>query len=152
MIDIEREHADFKRQKHMWRMYRDLYAGGQEFKHRAAEYLLRRQKEPRDVYGERLQRAFYQNYIGSIVDWYASTLFRREPSLQAEGGLDSGRAFIAQLADDCDLKGTRLSSLYQECLTDALVVGRSHILIDFPKVLGSVSNRAEEDASGISRA
>ena len=57
MTDIDREHPDFKRQKFMWNMYRDLYAGGQQFKHRAEQYLLRRQKEPIDVYGECLQRA-----------------------------------------------------------------------------------------------
>jgi len=28
---------------------------------------------------------FYENYAGSIVDWYASTLFRREPLILAEG-------------------------------------------------------------------
>ena len=37
-------------------------------------------REPGDVYSERLSRVFYENYIGSIVDWYAATLFRQEPS------------------------------------------------------------------------
>ena len=90
MTDIDREHPEFKREKYMWQMYRDLYAGGQQFKNRAGDYLLRRQKEPIDVYGERLQRAFYQNYIGSIIDWYGSTLFRRAPSLQLQDGLEIG--------------------------------------------------------------
>ena len=31
------------------------------------------------MYEERLQRVFYENYIGSIVDWYAATLMREEP-------------------------------------------------------------------------
>ncbi len=152
MIDIDREHPEFRRQKLMWRMYRDLYSGGHEFKHRAAEYLLRRQKEPLDVYGERLQRAFYQNYIGSIVDWYAATLFRREPSLQLEGGIETGRSFLTELADDCDLRGSNLSSFFRQCLTDALVAGRSHILIDFPRPTKLPANRAEEEAEGLSRA
>src|SRR5579875_1094226 len=116
MIEIDREHPEFQQQKRMWRMYRDLYAGGHEFKHHAAEYLLRRQKEPLDVYGERLNRVFYENYVGSIVDWYASTLFRREPSLQFEGGLEAGQKFLAELADDCDLRGTRLSNFFRQCL------------------------------------
>jgi hypothetical protein len=152
MIEIDREHPDYKRQKLMWRMYRDLYAGGHGFKHRAADYLLRRQKEPLDVYAERLQRVFYQNYIGSIVDWYVSTLFRREPSLQLEGGLESGQRFLGELADDCDLRGTTLASLFRQCLVDALVTGRTHILIDFPRAAETPANRAEEDAAGLSRA
>src|ERR1035441_9497338 len=152
MTDIDREHPDFKRQKFMWNMYRDLYAGGQQFKHRAEQYLLRRQKEPIDVYGERLQRAFYQNYIGSIIDWYGATLFRSGPSLQLRDGMESGRQFLTEFADDCDSRGTNLSGFFRQCMLDALVAGRSHILIDFPRASEAPANRAEEDAAGVSRA
>lgn len=152
MIEIDREHHDFKRQKQVWRMYRDLYAGGHDFKVRAGEYLLRRQKEALDVYGERLQRVFYENYIGSIVDWYASTLFRREPTVQFEGGLASGQLFLTGFVDDCDRRGTALANFFRYCFTDALIAGRSHILIDFPRTASAATNRAEEDATGLSRA
>ncbi len=152
MIDINREHPEFNRQKSMLKMYRDLYAGGHEFKHHAAEYLIPRQKEPLDVYAERLRRVFYENHIGSIVDWYASTLFRREPSLLLEGGLDSGQKFLSAMADDCDRQGTKLSTFFRQCLIDTLVAGRSHVLIDFPRISATPNNRAEEDAAGLSRA
>lgn len=152
MIEIDREHPEYKRQRPMWRMYRDLYIGGHEFRLRAGEYLLRRQKEALDVYGERLQRVFYENYIGSIIDWYTSTLFRREPSLQFEGGLASSHAFLAEFADDCDRRGTNLSNFFRRCFVDALITGQSHILVDFPRTAGLASNRAEEDAAGWSRA
>jgi hypothetical protein len=152
MTEIDREHPDFTRQKRMWRMYRDLYSGGHDFKEHAAEYLLRRQKEPLDVYAERLHRVFYENYIGSIVDWYTSTLFRREPSLQFTGGLETGQKFLAQFADDCDRRNTNLSSFFRQCLTDALIAGKNHILIDFPRASAMANNRAEEDAAGLSRA
>ncbi len=152
MIDIDREHPDFKKQQHTLRTYRDLYAGGLQFKHRAGEYLLRRQKEPLDVYSERLQRAFYQNYVGSIVDWYASTLFRREPSVQFQGFLEAGDKFFPAFLDDCDRKGTRLATFFRQCFTDVLVAGRTHILIDFPRAATTPTNRAEEDAVGLSRA
>ena len=152
MIDINRQHPDYKHNQLTWGTYRDLYAGGQTFKLRAAEYLLRRQKEPLDVYAERLQRVFYENYIGSIVDWYAATLFRREPSLQFIGGSEASREFFAEMANDCDLRGTTLTNFFRQCLTDTLVAGKSHILIDFPKAEKPPTNRAEEDASGVSRA
>jgi hypothetical protein len=54
----------------MWRVYRDLYAGGEQLKANSTEYLVRRQKEPGDVFAERLARVFYENYVGSIIDWY----------------------------------------------------------------------------------
>ena len=152
MIEIDREHPDYKRHAHMLRTYRDLYKGGLDFNHRAAEYLLQRQKEPLDVYGERLQRVFYQNYVGSIVDWYASTLFRREPSIQLTGGLEDGQRFLSSFVEDCDRKGTRLASFFRQCLIDTLVAGETHILVDFPRGAAVPANRAEEDAAGLSRA
>jgi hypothetical protein len=152
MIDIDREHHEFSQQARVLDMYRDLYAGGETFKRRAGHYLLRRQKEPLDVYSERLYRVFYENYIGSIVDWYASTLFRREPSLHLNGGMESGREFLGQFTEDCDLRGTSLSSFFRDCFIDALVAGRSHILLDFPRAIELPQNRAEEDRAGLSRA
>ncbi len=136
----------------MWSMYRDLYAGGHEFNLRADLYLLRRQKEPLDVYGERLQRVFYENYIGSIVDWYASTLFRRQPTMTLDGGLAAGRDFLSEFEQDSDLRGTCLPAFFHQCFADALIAGRSHILIDFPRSVERAQNRAEEDRAGLSRA
>jgi hypothetical protein len=78
MQAINIEHPEHKRLKFMWSRYRHLYAGGDELKRHADHYLLRRHKEPLDVYAERLDRVFYENYIGSIIDWYAATLFRRD--------------------------------------------------------------------------
>lgn len=152
MTEIDREHPDFKRKRHIWRTYRDLYTGGHAFKSRAADYLLRRQKEPLDIYSERLDRVFFQNYVGSIVDWYAATLFRRQPSLQMEGGLASGRRFLSEFANDADLRGTTLSAFLKDCFVDAMIEGSSHILIDFPSRAGIVQTRAEEDLAGLSRA
>ena len=152
MNDIDREHPEYKRQRNLLRSYRDLYKGGLDFKHRAAEYLLQRQKEPLDVYAERLHRVFYQNYVGSIVDWYASTLFRREPSVQFGGGQEDGKSFLANFVEDCDRKGTRLADFFRQCLIDMLVAGESHILIDFPKISHLAVTRGEEDAIGLSRA
>ncbi|MBV8809564.1 MAG: hypothetical protein JO033_12900 [Acidobacteriaceae bacterium] len=152
MIEIDREHPDYKRQLHAWRMYRDLYSGGHAFKARAADYLLRRQKEPLDVYSERLHRVFYENYIGSIIDWYAATVFRREPSFEFQGGFKSGHAFLTKLADDCDMRGTKLASFFRLCFIDSLIAGASHVLIDFPRAINRPQNRAEEESEGLSRA
>ena len=81
----------------MWKQYKDLYAGGEQLRQNASEYLVRRHKEPGEVYQERLSRVFYENYIGSIIDWYAATLMRREPMLQFEGN-DGGAQGLLQPA------------------------------------------------------
>lgn len=152
MIEINREHPDYKRQQPILRAFRDLYTGGYQFKQRASEYLMRRQKEGLDVYSERLQRVFYQNYVGSIIDWYASTLFRREPAVQFDQGPEQGQLFLSEFIEDCDRKGTKLSHFFRACLIEMLITGKSHILIDFPLPAERPLNRAEEDAAGVSRA
>lgn len=136
----------------MWRTYRDLYAGGEQFKLHASEYLVKRQKEPLDVFGERLSRVFYENYLGSIIDWYAATLFRREPLLSFQGKNEAGRGFFSKFVEDCDLRGTSLTDFFRRVLIEALVTGSGYVLVDFPRPSGPAVNRAEEEASGWARA
>ena len=151
-FEIDREHPDYVAQKHAWRLYRDLYVGGEQFKASADHYLIRRQREPGDVYSERLCRVFYENYIGSIIDWYTATLFRREPLLSYDGTNEGGKRFFAEFTEDCDLKGLSVTEFFRRQFVDALVGGRSHILVDFPRWTKPAETRAEEDARGASRA
>lgn len=150
MTHIRTEHPDYVAKKPMYRKYRDLYAGGEQMQMHASEYLKQRQKEPGDVYAERLERVYYENYIGSIIDWYAATLFRREPELSLDGTDTMARRYFNRFAEDCDLKGTALSDFFRARLIDTLVQGVSYILVDFPKASHRAGSRAHEDATGLS--
>jgi hypothetical protein len=152
MIDIDREHPEYLALKHVWRRYRDLYIGGERLKLHAQEYLLPRQREPGDVYTERLSRVFYENYIGSIVDWYSATLFRREPVVTFEGTNSRGKEFFSALMDEVDLKGTGLNDFFRAQFVEGLITGSSYVLVDFPRTDKKAETRAEEDALGASRA
>jgi hypothetical protein len=149
---VLRPNPEFERNAAMYRTYHHLYRGGEVLRQNAAEYLSRRIREPHEVYQERLSRVFYENYIGSIIDWYAATLFRREPIVTYEQGSERGRAFFGEFLDDCDRKGTALGDFLRQQFTHALVFGRSYALVDFPKQTGVATNQAEEDALGFSRA
>lgn len=151
MVDVTIEHPDYRNLKRLWAMYRDLYVGGEQMRQNAALYLIPRQKEPADVYGERLRRVFYQNYIGSIIDWYAATLFRREPIVHVDGDDEVARTFYNSFIEDCDLQGTSLTEFFRRRLTEALVCGVSYMLVDFPRAAGRVGTRAEEEQTGASR-
>ncbi len=151
-MQIDREHPEYVRRKTMWRVHRDLYVGGEQLKANSTEYLVRRQKEPGDVYAERLARVFYENYVGSIIDWYAATLFRREPILSFEGDNEAAKTFFCAFTEDCDLKQTSLSDFFRRQLAEALVSGASYILADFPRIALPAANRAEEEQRGASRA
>ena len=152
MIEIDQEHPEYAARKATWKKYRDLYVGGDQLKSNAAEYLIRRQKEPAEVYGERLHRVFYENYAGSIVDWYAATLFRTEPALTFIGPNEPGKRFFAELVEDTDRKGTSLADFFRAQFTEALIAGISYALVDFPRAGDPVGTRGEEDQAGISRA
>jgi hypothetical protein len=149
---IEQEHPDYTAKVRVWRRYRDLYAGGEQFRQNAAEYLVRRQKEGLEVYQERLGRVFYENYLGSIIDWYTATLVRREPVLDFEGSDDNARTFFEKFTDNCDLRGTTLTQFFKQQMTEALVCGKSYIVVDFPRADAPALTRADEDSSGRSRA
>jgi hypothetical protein len=152
MENINREHPEYVARKAMWKQYKDLYAGGERLRNAASDYLVRRHFEPGQVYQERLSRVFYENYIGSIVDWYAATLMRREPMLQFEGNDGGAKAFYSVFSEDCDLKGTNLHEFFRQRFAQTLVCGRSYVVVDFPRFAGAAANRAEEDAAGMSRA
>ncbi len=149
---IEQEHPDYTAKSGVWKRYRDLYAGGEQFRENAADYLMRRNKEPNDIYQERLSRVFYENYLGSIVDWYTATLVRREPALEFTGSDEKAINFFGTFVQNCDLRGTTLTQFYKERLTEALVCGKSFIVVDFPQSASPALTRADEDASGRSRA
>ncbi len=152
MQNINREHPEYVAKKAMWKQYRGLYAGGERLRVDASDYLVRRQQEPAAVYQERLSRVFYENYIGSIVDWYAATLMRREPMLLFEGNDGGAKAFYNLFSDNCDLKGTNLHEFFRQRFAQTLVSGSSYVVVDFPRATGPAKNRGEEDASGRSRA
>ena len=152
METINREHPEYIARKAIWKQYKDLYAGGEQLRTNASQYLVRRHKEPGEIYMERLGRVFYENYIGSVIDWYAATLMRCAPALLFGGSDPAARDFYSILSDDCDFKGTRLSEFFRQRFVEALVCGSSYTVVDFPRANGEARSRAEEDACGRSRA
>lgn len=151
-MDITREHPEYKSMRGLMRRYSDLYAGGEVLKTRASEYLEMRQKEPSDVYGERLARVYYENYVGSIIDWYAATLFKREPVVSFDGKNEAGRTYFAEFTEDCDRRGTSLTAMLRQQFISALVYGKSYLLVDFPKQSVPARSRADEELQGLSHA
>ena len=149
---INREHPDYTARKATWRHYRTLYTGGEDMRRRAAEFLVRRHKEPYEVYMERLSRVFYENYIGSIIDWYAATLMHRSPSVLIGGNDAAAKSFYGLFTDNCDLRGTSLTEFFRQRFRQMLVCGSSYVVVDFPRGGAPALTRAEEDASGRSRA
>lgn len=149
---LDKKHPDYHDRQKMWQRYWDFYAGGEQLRRNAGQYLVRRQKEPSDVYQERLSRVFYENYLGSCVDWYAATLFRTAPRVTFSPGPKSAQEFYSTFLRNADSQGTPLLELIRKVFIETLVFKQSYVLIDFPRVTDTPSTRAEEDAIGKSRA
>jgi hypothetical protein len=152
MKEIDFEHLEYRQKKPLWKTYGHLYRGGEALKASASDYLARRQKEPGPVYAERLGQVFYENYVGSIIDWYVASVFRREPSIMPDGDDVSARKFLSTFIDDCDMKGTSISEFFRKALQDSLVFGAAHAVLELPRVKSEPMTRAEEEALGASRA
>ncbi len=146
---LDRQHRDYTAARYTWERYNDFYVGGEQFRRRRENYLVKRQKEPAEVYFERVSRVFYENYLGSIIDWYSATLFRTEPQILFSGR-DTG--FYDLLLEDCDLAGTDFVEFFRQAFVQALIYRESYVLVDFPRIDVPALTRAEEDAIGKSRA
>jgi hypothetical protein len=72
--------------------------------------------------------------------------------LTIEGTNESAKQFFSSFIDDCDLRGSSLSEFFRRQFVEALVCGRSYILVDFPRLGRPAETRAEEDECGASRA
>lgn len=150
-VAIDHEHPEYKQKQFIWQRYRNLYEGGEQIKAHVDNFLVRRQKEPLDVYWERSSRVFYENYIGSIIDWYAATLFRREPAAHINSQSERTRLFFSSFIENCDLRGSRLADFFKRALIETLIHGECYTLIDFPAKQEGVMTQAQEDALGLSR-
>lgn len=149
---IIKEHPEYSFWKNHFDLYADLYAGGAQIKSRAESYLYRRLREPAEVYQERLNRSFYENHIGSIVDWFASTLFRREPIITVSGSSKKSTEFYRDWLNDCDRNGTSITDFLRKKFIQSLVFGKSWIGLELPKANGSFHTRSEEERAGVDRA
>lgn len=152
MRGINSEHPDYMASAQTLQTYGDLYHGGEKIQSNVQRYLLPRQKEPYPTWIDRCSRAFYDNYIGSIVDWYAATLFRREPVLSFTSNDLAARAFYSQLNDDCDRQGTALTDFLRHRFIEAVVYGSSHVVVDCPRLSQAPRHRGEEIELGANRA
>ncbi len=149
---INREHQYYGALKDLWDRYWDLYSGGEQMRRNAGRYLLRRQKEPVDVYSERLERVFYENYLGACIDWHTAALFRQQPAIHFRTESPLAEKFYGDFIENCDCRQTPLSEELRRAFVRALVFGKSMVLLDFPALEGQAHNRAEEEAAGRSRA
>jgi hypothetical protein len=154
-----------------WQKCKALYAGGPALLNNQTllkTCMPKHSNEADDVYKERLSRAFYIPYPGSIIDKLVAELMSKpltfEPEDPTSGSEDGGEAgvkdsdeeplpqYYADLVKNCAKPGGKRMSMNEfarEQIFNALTCQTAWALVDLPKapVTGYV-NRAEQDKAG----
>jgi len=104
-----------------------LYEGNEKLEALHAKLLPQRERERPSRYALRLKEAQYRNYLGPIIDFFASMLFvsRTVSKAKDEKGanVEDPGEFWSKFREDCDRGGTDLDDHFKATLTDAMKGG-----------------------------
>lgn len=150
-----------------WKRCRALYKGGAsllEDKEVLRAVMPQHNKEDKAVYEERLKRAFYIPYAGSIIDKIASELIGKPLTLTLGDGeirdSDGGESkpssdsdnFYSDFFTDVSRPGgvkQSLNQLARDQVLTALVTGRAWTLVDLPPAPeAGYANRVAQEQAG----
>ena len=139
------------------RELRGLYEGGEALEKLYPTLLPRRDREREQRYTVRLKEAQYRNYLGPIIDYFASMLFVSRTVSKATTGDDEKPVedpgeFWTLFREDCDRGGTDLDDLFKRTLTDAMAsdIGVGWLRAHQPaKGDAEVTNAADFEALGL---
>lgn len=111
---------------------RALYDGDRRLAKRIRGFLPQREREKPQRYELRIREWQYRNYVGPIIDFFASMLFVSRPILKAkrEGDKDpltDPGDYYTRLREDCDKNGTDIDAFFKARATDAMIDGVSWI-------------------------
>lgn len=114
-----------------------IYDGGDAFDAKLATFLPQREAETAKRYSLRKKEAVYRNYVGPIIDYFASLLFSSRPVAEAKrkGGTepqaDPGE-YYSKFREDCNLTGADVDAVMKTMLTDAMVGRCSWLVVNQP--------------------
>jgi hypothetical protein len=139
-----------------WRRCRVLYEGGPallEDRDVLRKILPKHRQEEDSIYDERINRAFYIPYAGSILDKLVSELSNKPLTVTLPSGAD---AFYDEFSADVSKPGGQtltVNQLAREQVLTALQCGRAWTLIDLPpKPEQPYANLEEQEKAGALRA
>lgn len=117
--------------------------------HRKRRFLHQLQSEPDTKYQSRLDRAYYINYIGAIVDYFRHYLFSQPPVIRPINA-EAPPAWWSPFHVDCTGGGIGLLDFAKHAFLPTLIGRRAGWLISRP--LGIANNMTEAQASEVSAA
>lgn len=144
---IDRKHQDWLTYNETWARCTILHEGGAVLKRSADQFLVKRPKEPSDVYQERKRRFTYQNVLGNAVGWYIAKMFQKQPQIDPK----IKDQFYDDFLLDCDNGGMTFIDFFRSQLQSQILYGRGYVLIDKPRADDVPVSRADEKDKGLDR-
>lgn len=155
---LEQKHPEHDLQLVMWQNLDILRKGGRILQGNADRFLVKRPKEPNDLYLTRLQHFRYQNILSACLGYYGSKLFEEDAQVDIK---ENGTAIEAPadgqepdetwgfyhdtFIKDCDRAGTTFTDFMRTVAEDIIVFNGSYVLIDLPKSETQATTLAEQD-------
>ncbi|MFQ5410416.1 MAG: hypothetical protein ACE5FI_18560 [Anaerolineales bacterium] len=114
--------------------YQALYCGGDLFRNKIDQFLIKRRSEERqikglasvDMFRERAKWAQYINRAGGLIDWFRAAVFP-DLRLTVENAEDERAEYWLGLNEDADGRGRPLAMVARDVLVQALVHGRAYL-------------------------
>ena len=144
MDDVRKPSSAYDAMLQRWELPRDLLGGTEVMREQSArgKWMVKEPKETKPAYQARVSRSILFNGFGDTVESLSDRPFARE--LTVDGGLSPQ---LAAIQDNADQAGQTLHQMAAVSFQDAVAFGKTHYLIDLPKLTGS-ENRAQ--VSGVS--
>lgn len=143
MADVATPGLAYRAMAEHWDLPETLMGGTLAMRAAGRRYLPQEPRESDAAYATRLGRSVLFNGFRRTVRVLAGRPFGRPAVLGA-----GTHPALAGMAGDVDLAGRDLTGFARDLLSDMLVYGKAHVLVDFPPVAGTLS-RAEERDRGI---
>lgn len=119
---LKYEHPEYVKFRLKWQKYVDMYEGNDIY-----QFIHRHIRESEDMFRGRVARAYYYNYVGSIIDLYIAYIYHSPITRQIDEN------FFQDLYDNADLQGTKYIQYIQQVAKSAQIFGHVGILVDMPK-------------------
>lgn len=120
-------------------MVRDLWCGTEKLRERSTAYLPKAPGEDTRNYNARLSRSAFFNAFRRTVEGMTGLVFRTDPQLS-----DDVPPQIREHWENIDNAGTHGDVFAREMLQDALAVGHTLCLVEYPNTGGRVLTLADE--------
>jgi hypothetical protein len=129
----------YNRMRQAWLLPETLMGGTRAMRLKGKEFLPQHPMETEEAYRNRLIRTVLRNYFRRTVTSLVGKVFAKGVNFDEDVPED-----ILEWAENIDLTGTHLENFARDVFKDAIAMGISYILVDYPTAPGAMTLEQEK--------